>query len=166
MSKENRVNLSYEDNIDWHQDTPEEKMYFDLLEEKKNTLSESARSLLGKAHNDSYLCNLFRYFSTYDFEEQAEARKQMFFLASCITEQDHKTLTEIMYAASLAGLSIDPEGEAWVEDRADEGNLFYYYRQLCFVLYKVLYESPSDREEEDNSSVEAIRNTLEKYGLI
>ncbi len=132
------MSKAYKENIEEHQYTPEEIMYFHLLKEKQKTLSESAWTLLAVADKYSYLWNLTHYWSAYEPEEQEKDREHMVSLAKCISHQDHKILTEIVYAASFAGLSIDPEGKALVGYKVDEGDLFRYYKQFCLVLNRIL----------------------------
>jgi hypothetical protein len=62
----------------------------------------------------------------------------MVLLASGITEQERKTLTEIAHAASQAALSIDPNGKALVGHKVDEGNWHRYYKDLSFLINKAL----------------------------
>lgn len=126
-----------EETVVRHEDTPEEKIYMDLLNKKQDTLSKTAYTLFRVAMQDSYNYNLFHSYS-YQFEEADEAMALMVLLASGITEQERKTLTEIVYAASLAALSIDPDGKALVGRKVDEFNLHWYYKTLSLTLNEVL----------------------------
>ena len=137
-----------EEPVVWHEETPEEKVYNDLLNEKEETLSKIAWTLLQVAKDDSYKYHLFNNFSYYP-NEQEEAMKLMLLLASGITGQDRETLTEIVHAASFAALSINPDGQALVRHKVNEGNLYRYYKDLSFQIKKVLQKSPSEPIEQE-----------------
>jgi hypothetical protein len=120
-----------------HKITLEQKAYGALLDEKVETLSEAADSILAEADRAATAYNLV---SSYSFqpEEYDEAMERMRLAATRITQQDCETLAEIVQAGLLAALTIAPDDKTLVGHKVDRGDLHWYYRMSSGMVDEVL----------------------------
>ena len=121
----------------FYENTVEEKAYQALLDEKLETLSEPAYSILDEAETAAYSCYLIRN-HCYQLEEHEEAIEKVRLAATRITQRDREILAEIVRASFLTALSIDPGDKRPAGHKVDRGHHHYYYKNLSGLIDKAL----------------------------
>lgn len=144
-----------------HKMTAEEEAYYDLLDEKRDEVTEAARGLFGIAQNCAYAYNLCRNYS-FQAEEFYMADHNMLYLARALTARDREVLAEVAQAAKTASDSLDKDDrETPAGFRICVANLHYYYALISEMVGKAL--KPTDRWEIDSAQFELWRAYGEWY---
>ncbi len=135
--------------------TPEEKAYGRLLDDSEEVLSESARTVLEKAHATAYAGNLVRNYCLQP-EEYDEAMAEMRRAAAELTDRECKLLARIWRTALAAAASIDPDDHTHIGYGVYLVDLHHYYRVASGMVEDTLLEKwveecrkAAEREPED-----------------
>lgn len=134
-----------------HKDTMEEKAYQSLLDQKLETLSEAAHSIIWEALTEAYKRYLVPPYC-YGSKEYVEAMGKMRLAATRITRQERKILGEIVQAGLLAAASIDPEDRTLVGHKVDRGDLHWYYKMSSGMVDEVLQEVPEPKQQDKGNA--------------
>ena len=126
--------------IDEHRTTREEKVYWRLLEEVWEELTEPARTVIGEARSAAYAENMVHNYC-FQPEEYEEAMEKMRSAGAEITDHEHKVLAKVWRSALAAAASIDSEDfETFAGYRVYSGDLHWYYRMCSGMVEQVLQE--------------------------
>src|SRR5829696_5721132 len=96
-----------------HRTTPEEEAYWRLLDEKWETLSEAARTVLREAEAAASVAKMVHNYC-FQPEEYDEAMEKMRLAAVELSDRECELLAKIWRAALAAAASIDPSDERLV----------------------------------------------------
>jgi hypothetical protein len=122
-----------------HRTTPEEKAYGRILDEKWETLSEAARTVLSEA--EAYKANMVSNYSYQGDIEYNEALEKMRLAAVELTEDECRLLSKLWHAALAAAASVDADDfESLAGYRVYSGHLHRYYRMASGMIEKILQE--------------------------
>src|SRR3954463_1487970 len=92
----------------WHQETPEESTFDQVLSEGLESLSEAARAVLEQAHGAADKAWMAAAFYSYHPDEYEVDKEAISRAAAEITEEDLEGLTRVWRSALRAAASVDP----------------------------------------------------------
>ena len=125
--------------IDEHQTTQEEKVYWRLLDEVGEELSEPARTIIGEARLAAYAENMVRS-CCFQPEEYDEAMNKMSLAAAELTDRECKLLRAFVRAALKACASVDPfDTDTPAGHRVYSADLHYCYRMEAGMVTDILW---------------------------
>jgi hypothetical protein len=123
-----------------HQTTSEEAIFWRLLEDKWDMLSEAARTVFREAELTAYAANMIRNYA-FQPEEYEEAMDKMLLAAAKLKDREDELLVKLWCAALAASASIDPEDvETSTGYRVYRADLHRYYRMLSGMVEDTLQE--------------------------
>jgi DNA-binding transcriptional regulator PaaX len=139
-----------------HQTTREEEAYRRLLKEKKDMLSEAARTIHSEAQSVAYaLCMVHNY--SFQFEEYEEAIEEMRLAAAKITDSEHQLLAKIWRGALAAAASVDADDyETLAGYKVHSGDLHHYYRMVSSMIEETLQAKKDDEVRREIADQEPV----------
>jgi hypothetical protein len=131
--------------------TLQEDVYWRLVDEKQEMLSDAAHSVYRQAQLAAFAANLD---PTYSFEPQEyhDAMEKMRHAATEITARDRGLLAKLARAALAAAASMDPDDEdEHLVHGVYVGDLHRYYRMISSMVEPVLLETAAEQEKGTHS---------------
>ncbi len=142
-----------------YRETPKEEAYWRLLDENREKISESARTVIRTAHQTAGAEHLVRN-EVLGKEEYDEIITYMRRAAAELTDRECKLLAKLSRAALASSLSIDPDDETPAGFRIVRGDDHYFFEMVSDMVEdtlrgKGMEESRKavEREPEDYSEI-------------
>jgi hypothetical protein len=143
-----------------HRTTPEEEAYGRILNEKWETLSEAARTVVSEARTTAYGAFMVHNYNFQGPIEYGEAMEKMRLAAVELTEDECRLLSKIWHAALAAAASVDADDfESLAGYRVYSGDLHRYYRMLSGMIEEILQEKKFEEAQRELAEQEPIDYT-------